>query len=97
MSPGRCGSSYSETRKSRGRFRCRMWQAEYFRIQSSVPSGPDGAPRDEPSNELILVRFSGPKMDDYDDFTAADPGAALATVLRDFSRFLEHTTLQKAE
>ncbi len=78
-----------------GHFRCRIWQAERFRIQSTSPSSPDGTPQDQPSDELILIRFDGPKMDDYEDFTAAGPDAALAAVLRDFGRFLEHTTLEK--
>jgi len=79
----------------KGRFRCRIWQAEYFRIQSRFPSGPRGKPKHPPSDELILIKLDGPKIGDYDDFKAPNAEAAMATVLRVFKRFLEHTTLEK--
>lgn len=79
----------------KGRFRCRIWQAEYFRIQSTFPSSARGKPKHPSSDELILIKFDGPKLGDYDDFTAPNADAAMAVVLRDFERFLEHTTLEK--
>ena len=79
--------------ESQGRFRCRIWQAELFRIQSTFPS----EPRDPRSDELIWVEFSGPKIDRFDDFAAENPDAALEVVLASFKRFLEHTTLEAAE
>ena len=66
--------------ESRRHFRCRIWQGEFFRIQSTFPTGDDGLPRDHPSDELVWVRFNGPKLGDYDNFTADDANAALATV-----------------
>ena len=77
------------------RFRCRIWQSEFFRIQSTFPQDEGGLPRDHPSDELIWVRFSGPKLGAYDDFQARDADAALTIVLADFERFLDHTTLEK--
>jgi hypothetical protein len=77
-----------------GRFRCHIWQAEHFRIQSTFPSG-EGGPLHYPSDELVWVRFSGPKLGDYDDFTAKDGDTALAIVISDFGEFLEHTTTEK--
>jgi hypothetical protein len=79
-----------------GRFRCRIWQAELFRIQSTFPMGKSGLPQHHPSDELIWVEFSGPKVNDYYDFPAKDVDAALSTVLKDFETFLEHTTLEKS-
>lgn len=78
-----------------GRFRCRIWQSEFFRIQSTFPQGKDGLLRDHASDELVWVKFSGPKLDDYDDFPAQDADVAFAMVLADFEQFLEHTTLEK--
>lgn len=78
-----------------GRFRCCVWQAEYFRIQSTFPSGERG-PEHPPSDELIWVRFAGPKMREYNDIKAQSADAALSIVLKDFGAFLEHTTLKPA-
>jgi hypothetical protein len=78
----------------KGRFRSRIWQGEHFRIQSTFPMGDDGLPRDHPSDELIWVKFMGPSLGDYDDFAAENSDAALAIVLSDFERFLEHTTME---
>lgn len=79
----------------RGHFRCRIWQAEHFRIQSTFPMSARGNPKHLPSDELIFIGFDGPEMRDYDDFKAPNASAAMATVFRDFERFLEHTTLEK--
>jgi hypothetical protein len=81
---------------TQGRFRCHIWQAELFRIQSTFPSGEAG-PLHHPSDELIWVSFNGPGRELDDDFAASDDEAALASVISGFAKFLEHTTTEEAK
>ena len=76
-------------------FRCRVWQLEFFRLQSTFPQS-DGQPAHEPSDHRVLVEWDGPHVGLYDDFLAADIEAALKKVIEDFRAFLEHTTLEPA-
>ncbi len=71
-----------------GQFRCRILQAEPFRIQSVFAQTGNGSPQ---SGELIWVEFKGFQQP-YQNFEATDSEAALELVLADFRRFLEHTT-----
>jgi len=72
-------------------FRCRVWQLEFFRIQSTFPKS-GGSPAHKPSDHRLIVEWEGPHVGNYDDFVAADADAALKTVIEDFRKFLEHTT-----
>ena len=76
-------------------FRCRVWQLEFFRLQSTFPQL-GGKPAHEPSDHCVLVDWDGPHVGIYDDFQAADIDTALKKVMEDFKRFLEHTTLEPA-
>jgi hypothetical protein len=76
-------------------FRCRVWQLELFRIQSTFPQS-GGKPAHEPSDHSLIVEWDGPHVGRYVDFVAADADAALRKVIEDFRKFLEHTTLEKA-
>ena len=77
-----------------GQFRCRIWQAQRFRIQSTFPQNSNGSPLDRPSDELIWVEFMGLDRR-YENFAAPSPEAGLESVLADFRRFLEKTTGRK--
>jgi hypothetical protein len=76
-------------------FRCRVWQLELFRIQSTFPQSGD-RPAHEPSDHGLIVEWEGPHVGHYDDFVAADADVALRKVMEDFRKFLEHTTGEKA-
>ncbi len=76
-------------------FRCRVWQLETFRIQSTFPQSGDG-PSHQPSDHRILVEWEGRNVGGYKDFMAASAEAALRIVIEDFREFLEHTTQEKA-
>jgi hypothetical protein len=76
-------------------FRCRVWQLEFFRIQSTFPQS-GGIPAHEPSDHVLIVEWEGPHVGHYDDFVATDVEAALETVMQDFRKFLEHMTSEKA-
>lgn len=76
-------------------YRCRVWQLELFRIQSSFPQ--EGAnPAHQPSDHLLMVEWNGPHVGLYEDFVAESAEAALSKVMADFCRFLEHTTCEPA-
>ena len=76
-------------------FRCRVWQLESFRIQSTFPQK-RGRPAHEPSDHRLIVEWQGPHVGLYEDFVAESTEAALKKVIGDFKRFLEHTTCEKA-
>jgi len=75
-------------------FRCRVWQLESFRIQSTFPQS-GGTPAHLPSDHGIFVEWEGRNVGGYKDFVAADAEAALRIVIEDFREFLEHTTQEK--
>lgn len=77
-------------------FRCRIWQLEFFTIQSTFPQS-GGRPAHEPSDHRLIVEWDGgTHIGHYDDFVATDAEAALSNVIQDFRKFLEHTTREKA-
>jgi hypothetical protein len=76
-------------------FRCRVWQLEMFRIQSTFPQTGE-RPAHQPSDHTLIVEWEGAHVGRYDDFVAADADAALKKVIEDFCKFLEHTTGEKA-
>jgi hypothetical protein len=74
-------------------FRCRVWQLELFRIQSTGPQE-RGHPAHQPSDHLLMVEWNGPHVGLYKDFVAESAEAALSKVMADFGKFLEHTTCE---
>ena len=74
------------------RFKVGMWRTEFFRIQSTFPQAAStGGPEHDPSDEVVLVDWSHNLAGQYSDFKAANPDAALNTVLEDFRHWLRHT------
>ena len=77
-------------------FRCHLWQLELHRLQPTFPMDEKGQP-EHIQDEVIILGWSGPQMKAYDDIIANDADDALAIVMEDFKRFLEHVTLEKAQ
>lgn len=77
-------------------FRCRLWQLELHRLQPTFPMDEKGQP-EHIQDAVIILGWIGPKMKTYDNIVADDADIALAIVMDDFKRFLEHVTLEKAQ
>ncbi len=78
-------------------FRCRIWRYECFRIQSAFPRDYSGTPEHEPSDEMILVRFSQPHLMYRNDFSAENSEEAFDKIIYDVGRFLTHVTLEEPQ
>jgi hypothetical protein len=62
-------------------FRCRVWQAEYYRIQATFPQDSGmGEPKHDPSDEMILVDWST-NLPKVGWFQAETPERAIEEVL----------------
>jgi len=74
-------------------FRCRVWQSELYRIQSTFPQIAD-VPAHEPSDELVLVDYSHYLRSSWDPwaFEADSPEAARRLVEQALLAFLDHAT-----
>ena len=74
-------------------YRCRVWQAESYRIQSTFPQAA-GAPAHEPSDEVVLVEYSSYLRCDWNpsSFEASSPSAARELVEKALLAFLDHAT-----
>ncbi len=77
------------------RFRCHVWEREFFRLTPTFPQDDAGEPKDVSDDELLVER-STQLRGDYDDFTAPDADAALKRVMEDLAERLEHWTGGKA-
>jgi hypothetical protein len=77
-------------------YRCRVWQVEHYRIQSTFPQAEDGTHLHEPSDEEILVEYSAYLRCDWDPagFRASSPEAARQMVEEALLAFLDHTTVR---
>ncbi len=71
------------------RFRCRIWELEYFRLRPTFPQDEAGEPEHESDDELLVERAHQLKRN-YLDFTAPDEEAALQRVWGDLLERLEH-------
>ena len=74
-------------------YRCRVWQAESYRLQSTFPQE-GGSPAHAPSDEVVLVEYSSYLRSDWDpsSFEASSPGAARKLVEEALMAFLNHAT-----
>ena len=73
-------------------FRCRVWQAENYRIQSTFPMDSRGTPKHHPSDELILVDWSTYLSVNVDWFQASTVEEATEEILTSIMGFVERTT-----
>jgi hypothetical protein len=71
---------FQDTERRR-HWRCRLWERELFRIQSTFPQKPRGRPTDPPSDEELLVERTWELSDCLEDFEARDGKAAVRRVL----------------
>ena len=80
-------------RKNEKLFRCRVWQAEHYRIQSVFPQR-NGSPEHEPSDEMILVEYSSYLRCNWnpEGFEADSPEGARQLVENALLAFLDHST-----
>ncbi len=74
-------------------FRCRVWQSESYRIQSTFPQS-GGTPAHEPSDEVVLVDASHHLRCDWDPsaFEAGSAKHARRMVEDALLAFLDHAT-----
>jgi hypothetical protein len=73
-------------------FRCRVWQAENYRIQSTFPCDSSGKPQHDPSDEVILVDWSTSLPEELEWFQAETPERAIAHVLASILSVIERIT-----
>lgn len=72
-------------------FRRKSWRGELFRVQSTFPQDDTGKPEHDPSDEMILTKFSQAHFM-WNDFYAQDHEAALEKTIKDLGISLEHIT-----
>jgi len=72
-------------------FRCRVWQVEFYRIQSTFPQDGGRRPRHCPSDEMILVDWSTNLPREAVWFQAGTPEQAIERVLASILEALERT------
>jgi hypothetical protein len=74
-------------------YRCRVWQAESYRVQSTFPQK-NGLPAHKPSDEVVLVEYSSYLRCDWDpsSFEASSPQAARQLIEEALLAFLNHST-----
>lgn len=78
-------------------FRCRVWQSESYRIQSTFPQA-GGLPEHAPSDEVVLVDYSNYLRCDWEPsgFEASSPKEARQMVEAAILAFLDHSTGEPA-
>ena len=79
---------FQDTERKR-HFRCRMWERELFRIQSTLPQTPKGQPQDSPSDEELFVERTWELSSRFEDFEAASSKAALQNFLDSLKKYLQ--------
>lgn len=80
-----------QDRETKTRFRARVWERETFRLMPTFPQDDTGAPL-EISDDDILAERSHHLSEDFEDFSAADPDAALALVFNSLLERIERIT-----
>jgi hypothetical protein len=78
------------SRSSRRTFRASVRRAELYRIQSTFPLK-DGRPAHEPSDEMVLVDWSGILRRFCEPFSAPSVAAAERLVLGEVDAWLSHS------
>jgi hypothetical protein len=82
-----------------GRFRCRVWESELFRLTPSFPRDQKNEPADVTYDAILVERGIGQSeiaSTLHEPFTAESVEAALEMVIRDLKNYLEAVTGEKA-
>lgn len=78
-----------------GRYRCRVWESELFRLTPSFPRNEGDEPAHVTDGTVMVERgIARSEIASLanEPFDAPSPEAALEMVVVDFKRFLEHAT-----
>lgn len=70
-------------------FRCRMWERELHRIQSTFPQNSNGEPLHGPSDEELLVERTWELSSRFENFEAASADGAMRIFLSSLKEYLE--------
>jgi hypothetical protein len=75
-------------------YRYRAWRYEFFRLQSTFPQDANGQIH-QPSDEIILVAFSLPGFNPFEEYYANDSKQAILEMIDRLGQALEHITATK--
>jgi hypothetical protein len=74
------------------RYAARFWRTEHFRLPPTFPQDANGQPRDDSSDELILVDWSHFVEGNWTNYTAINAEHALRKALRAVSEGVTRVT-----